>query len=57
MTMTKIAYLIAAIAPGGLILLACFGIAHVAMTGLKDRRARRVALQAVPVKPSVRSRA
>ncbi|WP_409562629.1 hypothetical protein RLW55_19265 [Hyphomicrobium sp. B1] len=49
MTMTKIAYLIAAIAPGGLILLACLGIAHVAMTGLKDRRAR-LALQRVPVK-------
>lgn len=50
MTTTKIAYLIAAIAPGGLILLACLGIAHVAMTGLKDRRARQLALQTVPVR-------
>lgn len=50
MTMAKIAYLIAAIAPGGLILLAGIGIAHVAMTGLRDRRARRLALQRIPVK-------
>ncbi|MET0409563.1 MAG: hypothetical protein ABW006_14475 [Hyphomicrobium sp.] len=49
MTMTKIAYLIAAVAPGGLILLACIGIAHVAITGLKDRKARELALLKVPV--------
>jgi len=57
MTTTKIIYLIAAIAPGGLILLACLGIAHVAITGLKDRKARHLALQKAPVKPNVRFRA
>lgn len=55
--MTKILYLFAAIAPGGLILLACLGIAHVAITGLKDRKARQLALQKVPVNPNVRYRA
>lgn len=57
MTATKIAYVLAAIAPGGVILLACLGIAHVAMTGLKDRRARQLALQKIPLKANVRSRA
>ena len=43
--MTKIAYVIAVIIPFGLALLACVGIAHVAMLGLRERRAKRVALQ------------
>jgi hypothetical protein len=48
MTMTKIAYVVAAIVPFGLVLLACYGIAHVAMIGLREKRARRLALQNVP---------
>jgi hypothetical protein len=43
----KITYAIAAIVPGGLILLACIGIAHVAMVGLRERKAKRVHLQMV----------
>jgi hypothetical protein len=48
MTTTKIAYVVAAIVPFGLVLLACYGIAHVAMIGLRERRARRLTLQNLP---------
>lgn len=41
MTMSKTAVLIAAIVPFGFVLLACLGIAHVAIGGLRDRRRRR----------------
>ncbi|MBS0233068.1 MAG: hypothetical protein JSR99_06240 [Proteobacteria bacterium] len=44
MTTTKVAYVVAAIVPFGLVLLACYGIAHVAMIGLRERRARQMAL-------------
>ncbi len=43
--MTKIAYVIAVIVPFGLVFLACIGIAHVAMVGLKEKKAKRLALQ------------
>lgn len=45
MTTTKIAYLAAAILPFGLVLLACYGIAYVAVIGLRERRARRLAVE------------
>lgn len=45
MTTTKIAYGIAAIVPFGLVILACIGITHVALIGLRERKARRLALQ------------
>jgi hypothetical protein len=43
--MTKAAYVVAAIVPFGLAFLACVGIAHVAMVGIRERRAKRAALQ------------
>ncbi|WP_290981366.1 hypothetical protein [Hyphomicrobium sp.] len=55
MTTTKIAYIASAIVPFGLVLLACYGIAYVAMTGLKDRRARKLALLKVPAKARVKA--
>jgi hypothetical protein len=57
MTTTKFILLIAAIAPGGVILLACIGIAHVALTGLKDRKARQLAVQKIAVRTGAKSRA
>ena len=47
MTMTKLAYVFAAIVPFGFVLLACAGIAHVAFLGLRERKARRLAFQTV----------
>ena len=41
MTTTKVVYVVAAIVPFGLVALACIGILHVAITGLRDRRRRR----------------
>ncbi|WP_181337512.1 hypothetical protein [Hyphomicrobium methylovorum] len=43
MTATKAIYVIAAIVPGGLILLACIGILHVVRVGLREHKARRPA--------------
>ena len=40
MTTTKIIYAIAAIVPGGLIVLACIGILHVVSVGLRERKRR-----------------
>lgn len=45
MTTTKIAYGFAAVVPFGFVLLACIGIAHVVFVGLRERKARRLALQ------------
>ncbi len=45
MTMTKVAYVFAAVVPFGFVVLACAGIAYVAFQGLRDRKARRLALQ------------
>jgi Flp pilus assembly protein protease CpaA len=45
MTTTKIAYAFAVIMPFGLVILACIGIAHVALLGLRERKARRLAFQ------------
>lgn len=45
MTTTKIAYGFAVIVPFGFVILACIGIAHVALVGLRERKARRLALQ------------
>ena len=45
MTTTKIAYGFAAVVPFGFVLLACIGIAHVVLVGLRERKARRLALQ------------
>ena len=45
MTTTKIAYVVAAIVPFGLVALACYGIAYVAWVGLRERKAKRLALQ------------
>ncbi len=41
MTTTKIAYVAAAILPFGLVILACVGILHVAISGLRERRHRQ----------------
>jgi len=41
MTMTKAFYAVAAVVPGGLIVLACIGILHVARIGLRERRKRQ----------------
>ena len=41
MTTTKLLYVVAAIVPFGFVLLACIGIAHVAMGGLRARRLRQ----------------
>jgi hypothetical protein len=41
MTTTKLAYVVAAIVPFGFVILACLGIAHVAIGGLRTRRHRR----------------
>jgi hypothetical protein len=43
MTTTKVVYVVAAIVPFGLVALACFGILHVAIGGLRERRLRRQA--------------
>lgn len=43
MTMTKVLYAVAAIVPGGFIVLACFGILHVVRIGLRERRQRQAA--------------
>jgi hypothetical protein len=43
MTTTKLLYAVAAIIPGGFILLACFGILHVVRLGLRERRQRQAA--------------
>lgn len=40
MTATKAIYAIAAIVPGGLILLACIGILHVVRIGLREKKMR-----------------
>ncbi len=48
MTTTKIAYVVAAIVPFGLVLLACYGVAYVAMVGVREKRARQLALQKAP---------
>ncbi len=55
MTTTKLAYIAAAIFPFGFVLLACYGIAYVALTGLKDRRARKLALHAAPANASLKA--
>ena len=47
MTMTKLTYVVAAIVPFGLVILACAGIAYVAFQGLRGRKARRLAFQNV----------
>jgi Flp pilus assembly protein protease CpaA len=52
MTTTKIAYGFAVIVPFGFVLLACIGIAHVALVGLRERKARRLALQKVALRTS-----
>lgn len=41
MTTTKLAIVVAAIVPFGFVILACIGILHVAMGGLRDRRLRQ----------------
>jgi hypothetical protein len=41
MTTTKAIYVVAAIVPFGFVALACIGILHVAIGGLRDRRLRR----------------
>jgi len=41
MTTTKVVYVVAAVVPFGLVALACIGILHVAITGLRDRRQRQ----------------
>lgn len=43
MTSAKMFYALAAIVPGGFIVLACFGILYVARVGLRERRQRRAA--------------
>jgi hypothetical protein len=43
MTTTKLLYAVAAIIPGGFIVLACFGILHVVRIGLRERRQRQAA--------------
>lgn len=48
MTTTKIIYAVAAIVPGGLIILACIGILHVVTVGLRERRLRRSRQPIVP---------
>jgi hypothetical protein len=48
MTTTKIIYAIAAIVPGGFIVLACIGILHVVTVGLRERRLRRSIQPIVP---------
>jgi hypothetical protein len=53
MTTTKIIYAIAAIVPGGLIVLACIGILHVVSIGLRDRKLRRLAQSAKADRPDV----
>ncbi len=40
MTTTKLTYIVAAIMPFGFVILACIGIAHVAIGGLRDRKRR-----------------
>jgi hypothetical protein len=41
MTTTKLAYIIAVIVPFGLVILACVGILHVAIGGLRERHLRQ----------------
>jgi len=43
MTTTKLLYGVAAVVPGGFIALACIGILHVVITGLRERRKRQAA--------------
>ena len=43
MTSAKMFYALAAIVPGGFIVLACFGILHVVRIGLRERRQRQAA--------------
>ncbi len=43
MTTTKLTFIFAAIIPFGFVILACLGIAHVAIGGLRDRKRRRLA--------------
>lgn len=47
MTTSKIAFVVAAIVPFGFVILACIGIAHVALGGLRDRKRRQAAMQPV----------
>lgn len=42
-TMAKLFYALAAIAPGGFIVLACLGVLHVVRVGLRERRERQTA--------------
>ena len=58
MTTTKIAYVVAAIVPFGLVALACYGIAHVAWVGLRERKAKTsgFAKSLTPPPTRVRSR-
>jgi hypothetical protein len=50
---TKLTYVIAAIVPFGLVFLACVGIAHVVMVGLRERRARQLAHAKAALRPRV----
>jgi hypothetical protein len=51
MTTTKIVYVIAAIVPFGFLALACIGIAHVVLVGVRERRLRqRLQPATVPVR-------
>jgi hypothetical protein len=56
MTTTKVVYVVAAIVPFGLVALACVGILHVAITGLRERRLRRQAQSASQPSPATPGR-
>ena len=54
--MTKVVYIVAAIVPFGLVVLACIGIVHVAIGGLRRRKLRLQAQLATQPSPAMAGR-